>query len=222
MSDLDPWLESRFATAFESVRTPTARRTVTRARGSLLTRAASVAAAALVLLAAVIGGRGLGDLRSRLAPGSVDVPPAAGQDYRPGNCATTAATTWVFQRPAFDGHAVPIIVSGHLASVPRRNLLVGDEWFVSLPPTPSIELRVIRLDRPAPELRLRAVGYALARGIPPDFDVGWDYRTSVDAVDLLPTPAGCWRVELVGGGPDDALIYELRGTAPPGPGRLAP
>ncbi len=172
---------------------------------------------AIFVMAALglFGGRAIAELRSRVGPGSGPSDQVVLDGYRVGSCATTAVTPWVVAGP-YSAAQYDAVIGGRLATYAKRNLIVGDRWFIVGPPMSAIELQVERLDRPAAPFTLIATGFEGGR-MPAPWDAAWEYRTSVDAVSLLPPPPGCWSVHLVGGTAADTVIIETVGSGVPGP-----
>jgi hypothetical protein len=170
-------------------------------------------AVAAVLFGAYVA---VGQLRPP-APTATAAPSMFAGAYRRGSCATTPATRWVVSFPQ-DRRFLPgaftrdVILGGRLATPTTRNLTVGSYWYVASAPLQEIKLRATRLDRDAPPLDLTATGYPTNEIYPDPWATGWYYRVAVDAVDLLPTSAGCWKVEWLDGTDTDVVVVELWGV----------
>ena len=113
-----------------------------------------------------------------------------------------------------------MLTGGRLATPPTRNLTVGAYWYVADAPRSAIKLRATQLDRDATPIEFTAVGFPANMimskpGQANPWDQRWYYRTSVDFVDVFPTAAGCWKVQLVDGRDDDVVVLELWGIGPP-------
>jgi hypothetical protein len=149
----------------------------------------------------------------------VPAPSVFAGAYRFGNCATSPTSVWDVNQPygprIFRQPERTLVAGGRLATYPTRNLTSGAVWFVADEQRPSITLRATRLDRDAPPIEFDAVGRASTEIFPGGWDRGWFYVASAAAAEVLPTPAGCWKVELVGGDPErDVIVVELRGLIP--------
>jgi hypothetical protein len=154
------------------------------------------------------------------APSSAEPSVFAGA-YRFGSCATTPTTTWRLTMAIGRGRVLdlpprPMIIGGHLATQPIRNLWSGMTWWLADEPRPLIHLRATRLDRDTAPLDLEAFGRAAGEDYPKGFDHRWMYVTSAASSETLPTPSGCWKIAYLDGDPErDVIVVELRGVAPP-------
>ena len=154
-------------------------------------------------------------------------PSVSAGAYHRGNCTTTtAALTWGSYAMQYERRISippqPMLVSGRLAAPPTNNLVVGAYWYVAAPVRSEIALRATRIDRDAPPIDFSAVGYEINHVGYPSGDAdperwpsNWQYRTSVDFVNVFPTAAGCWKVAWVGGTETDVIVVDLWGVLPP-------
>lgn len=146
--------------------------------------------------------------------------------YVSGVCRPTPVTERTDVGPAgFPAYASPVrlVVGGDLAGRPLNqgkgyptSMSPGNHWYLRDPqPRSSITLRAERLDGAAASTTLTAVGYPMGRGFPAEWaPADWYYRTAVEALETLPVE-GCWRISLVGGSADDAVVYSLKAEIPP-------
>jgi hypothetical protein len=150
------------------------------------------------------------------APTTSPAPSTFAGAYRRGSCAATPDTTWgvwfTQNGRRTPGYTRQVVVGGRLATPTTRNLTVGSYWYVASAPLHEIKLRATRLDRDAPPLDLTATGYPTAEVYPDPWGTGWYYRVAVNAVDVLPTSAGCWKVEWLDGTDTDVVVVELWGV----------
>lgn len=172
-------------------------------------RSLCAAGLAGVLLGAVLG-VSFGVLR-------VDPPIQATPGYALGVCRPTPVTERRDGGPGFPS-PVRLVIGGALAGPPLNgvkgyptSMSPGDYWHLrDAERRPSITLSAERLDEPAVLTTFTAVGYPLGEGFPAEWSPAkWYYRTAVEALGTLPVK-GCWRISLVGGSADDAVIYDLK------------
>ena len=149
--------------------------------------------------------------------GAIGCAPA---DVRPAFRSGVCHPTPVVERVDVGlGYVSPVrlVVGGDLAGQPLNHgkgyptsMSPGNYWYLRRPQArPSITLRAERLDR-SEAVTFAAHGYRLGPGFVSEWaPADWYYRTAVEALEILPAE-GCWRISLVDGGPDDAVVYHLK------------